>query len=592
MDKTHNISLGGFSFLIEDKAYQQLSIYLNDVRKSLGESADTEEIIYDVEQRMAELLKGKMSGREVIINQDITYLIDVLGKPEQYVDDEKIVSEDTYKAGREPFSFGHKKLFRDLENKQVAGVFSGLSHYLAIEKTLLRIFFILLGMAFSFIVGRLFAFDRENYFMYMLFWAFIYSVLALIIPPAKTTAEKLAMLGKQVNLDTLSTGKDIKIGGGLTLATKSGGRLFLGVFAGIANYYAWDVLWIRISYILLLVISIPFAGRLAFPSFLVIFYLILWLSINRPKNNFLQGGENQSEQATTNGKSQFLSFNIWLLFRSILKGIFYLLAGIVLFVLFWIVIALILSVFGISLISGFSIAALSDFLPFVIEEKGLLVAFYVFVGLSLLLFVSVLTIFGLRILIKNYKTPKVWVLANIITFFVSFFGLILVSGLVVRHFRLQTYLKQDFPIESTSDTIFIDKKSLDYDIYSGFPFSVDENDQIQMDFLKFYVQQKDISQPYVQVQSNASGKDMASAKKNAQKIEIPLKIDGNHIRFSNVFKLEKKAVYRKQRLYMRLYIPKGKYIKYTTDDERDNLRIIKSDEKSYRIPKDTFIYID
>ncbi|WGU71128.1 hypothetical protein QIU18_04040 [Capnocytophaga canimorsus] len=93
MDKTHNISLGGFSFLIEDKAYQELSKYLNEVRKSLGNTSDTNEIIYDVEQRMAELLKTQMKGREVIVNQDVDYLISVLGRPEQYVD----LEEETQK---------------------------------------------------------------------------------------------------------------------------------------------------------------------------------------------------------------------------------------------------------------------------------------------------------------------------------------------------------------------------------------------------------------------------------------------------------------------------------------------------------------
>ena len=118
MDKTHNISLGGFSFLIEDKAYHELSKYLNDVRKYLGKTPDTEEIIYDVEQRMAELLKSQMNGREVIVNQDITYLIEVLGKPEQYIDAEEENQEMKFtadeKQNRVVEFFRHKKLYRDM----------------------------------------------------------------------------------------------------------------------------------------------------------------------------------------------------------------------------------------------------------------------------------------------------------------------------------------------------------------------------------------------------------------------------------------------------------------------------------------------
>ena len=86
MDKTHNISLGGFSFVIENNAADHLSSYLTKVRQSLGDSSDTEEILFDVEQRMAELLKARIQNTEVVTLSDITYLIEVMGQPEQYVE--------------------------------------------------------------------------------------------------------------------------------------------------------------------------------------------------------------------------------------------------------------------------------------------------------------------------------------------------------------------------------------------------------------------------------------------------------------------------------------------------------------------------
>lgn len=94
MDKTHNISLGGFSFIIENGAASQLSAYLTKVRQYLGQSADTDEILTDVEQRMAELLRARMQNTEVVTSSDIDYLIQVMGKPEQYVqDDEELTFE-------------------------------------------------------------------------------------------------------------------------------------------------------------------------------------------------------------------------------------------------------------------------------------------------------------------------------------------------------------------------------------------------------------------------------------------------------------------------------------------------------------------
>ena len=95
MDKIKNISLGGFSFIIEETAYNALNNYLNEVRNHLNQNTDREEILYDVEQRMAELLKVRLKEREVVIGQDVQYLIEVLGRPEQYVESEEPSSVET-----------------------------------------------------------------------------------------------------------------------------------------------------------------------------------------------------------------------------------------------------------------------------------------------------------------------------------------------------------------------------------------------------------------------------------------------------------------------------------------------------------------
>ena len=59
------------------------------MRNHLNQNTDREEILYDVEQRMAELLKVRLKEREVVIGQDVQYLIEVLGRPEQYVESEE-----------------------------------------------------------------------------------------------------------------------------------------------------------------------------------------------------------------------------------------------------------------------------------------------------------------------------------------------------------------------------------------------------------------------------------------------------------------------------------------------------------------------
>ena len=200
MDKVKNISLGGSPFLIEETAYSQLNEYLSKVRKYLAHNEAVDEILFDVEQRMAELLKDQMKGREVVIAQDIQYLISVLGRPEQYLDDEEI-TESTPESFD---SFKGKKLYRDIDDKKLGGVLSGISHYFKWDVTLLRIVFALLILAnlsfFAFSInGKGISFTSTLIVLYFIFWG--------VVPPAVTTSEKLEMKGEKVNLDTLSNFK-------------------------------------------------------------------------------------------------------------------------------------------------------------------------------------------------------------------------------------------------------------------------------------------------------------------------------------------------------------------------------------------------
>ena len=58
MKTTENISLGGYAFTIETNAYNELSTYLNEIRNAFGSDPSVDEIIADIEERIAELLKA------------------------------------------------------------------------------------------------------------------------------------------------------------------------------------------------------------------------------------------------------------------------------------------------------------------------------------------------------------------------------------------------------------------------------------------------------------------------------------------------------------------------------------------------------
>ena len=117
MDKTISISLGGFSFIVDDRAFFKLKNYLDDIRRSLQGMEGTEDIISDVEVRIAEIFKEKLGVREVVNEQDVDHIIEVMGRPEQYVD-EDLEEKTSYQSGNtykqsSPGEKTKRKLYRD-----------------------------------------------------------------------------------------------------------------------------------------------------------------------------------------------------------------------------------------------------------------------------------------------------------------------------------------------------------------------------------------------------------------------------------------------------------------------------------------------
>ena len=183
MNKTININLGGVFFHIDEIAYQNLKRYLDAIRRSLSDDPKgRDEIITDIESRIGELLSTKVKDvRQVINEQDIEEVIEVMGKPEDYMVDDEIFSDDSYQ------SYGnkrYKKLYRDGSDKFLGGVSSGMAHYLNIDVIWIRIGWLVAAFGFGF-----------GFIVYPLLW--------ILLPEANTTAEKLEMEGEAVNISNI-----------------------------------------------------------------------------------------------------------------------------------------------------------------------------------------------------------------------------------------------------------------------------------------------------------------------------------------------------------------------------------------------------
>lgn len=196
MDKTISISLGGFSFIVDDRAFFKLKNYLDEIRHSLHGMEGTEDILADVEVRIAELFKERLGVREVVNESDVEYVVGIMGRPEQFVDedsDEKVhssYSSQTNSSRTYTNDRVKKKLYRDPDDKIVAGVLSGLAHYLGVDTWVTRVIFIILMFSDMFI-----SLTSISVISYIVLW--------IILPKADTASQKYEMFGQPGDFETI-----------------------------------------------------------------------------------------------------------------------------------------------------------------------------------------------------------------------------------------------------------------------------------------------------------------------------------------------------------------------------------------------------
>lgn len=188
MKKTLTINLNKTVFNIDEDAYDLLRTYLSDVSNHLQTENEKDEIISDIEARIAELFIEKLGKtKNVVTLDDVNTIIDVMGKPSQFTDEDETenTSNKTTKSNDEKIFSDHKHYYRDMDNALLGGVCAGLSAYLGWDVTLVRILCVIFLFVTSFSLIP------------------IYLVVWLIAPKAETTAQKMAMHGEIVNIETI-----------------------------------------------------------------------------------------------------------------------------------------------------------------------------------------------------------------------------------------------------------------------------------------------------------------------------------------------------------------------------------------------------
>ncbi len=179
MKITVSANLGGYSFNIDEDAYTELKRYLKNLEMHFAEEESSSEILSDIETRMSELFRQKLTSyKQVITIEDVREVTAILGSPED-------ISDNEGSTARQKFSSpGYHRMYRDPDHRIIGGVCAGVGAYWRIEPWIIRIIFVALAMAGG--LGIL-----------------IYLILYIVLPEARTTAQKIEMKGDPVNIHNI-----------------------------------------------------------------------------------------------------------------------------------------------------------------------------------------------------------------------------------------------------------------------------------------------------------------------------------------------------------------------------------------------------
>ena len=305
MKKNISINLQGIIFHIEEDGYEVLSRYLAEVKAHFSGYRGHEEIVADIESRIAELFAARLSGiKQVISLDDVQAMTAKMGRVSDFQsadeaeDDDELLADavasgtaaGTYtKTGMGdpdgPFgtkgafgpegAFGKKgafgpdgplgagadadaseprRLYRDMANRKVAGVAAGIARYFAINPLWVRLGFIglliLIPLAFN-DLGWLEQLGEKLSALSVI----SYLILWIALPKRYDTPTEKEDRSYRKLYSDVDNGK------------------ISGVSAGLAAYLNTDVTLIRILFIVGL-----FVGGISF-----ILYPLLWILLPKAK---------------------------------------------------------------------------------------------------------------------------------------------------------------------------------------------------------------------------------------------------------------------------------------------------------------------
>ena len=176
MKRVTNACIGGRNFTLEEDAYNRLAAYLEHFRSRLSvPELQKGEVMEEIESRISDLFFQEVADTSRVVTLPLVERVtSTLGMPDGSSEFSSGTASSEYAFSQEEKV--PRKLFRDMDNKAVAGVCSGLGCYFEIDVTIIRIIMLVALLA-----------GTSGFWIYVVLW--------IAVPKAETPAQKCEMRG-------------------------------------------------------------------------------------------------------------------------------------------------------------------------------------------------------------------------------------------------------------------------------------------------------------------------------------------------------------------------------------------------------------
>lgn len=203
MNEIKKCSIAGVSFTLENDAYDVLSTYVESLKETYKDDPDGEEIIADIEARIAELILSAQSSEAIICRPLIDNIIKQLGSASQ-IDEER--SEQTRHAETTDHNGNPRiprRLYRDMENGKLGGVCAGLANYFDTDPTWMRLAVFAPMLAWVFGSIGIMHWIRPLTCNLSILVVLGYIIMWFAVPRASSARQKLEMKGERITAKSI-----------------------------------------------------------------------------------------------------------------------------------------------------------------------------------------------------------------------------------------------------------------------------------------------------------------------------------------------------------------------------------------------------